>query len=1017
MGATITMRNKMRALCAILFALATLPALPQTTEPQGFALAEPYFVAVGDKEAIPFGMVTAQTQDARGLLWLGTQNGLVRYDGYRFRKFAHVHGDPRSLAGDFINCLWADADGKIWVGTAGTGLSVFDPATEQFINFHHEDGKPGSIGADEVQDIVGDGKGGHWIATSGGLDYQAAHAAGFTHFRHAEGDAGSVADDNIRSLLRDRNGQLWLGENTGLQRLAADGRHFERIASEAGQAASLAGKKVRSMFEAADGKIWLGTGSNGIAWLDPHDGVLHWPDETSADAGHGAIKAIAQPHPDQIWLATFGDGMVIVSAADGHLLRRLRHDPADDHSLGLDILGSLKQDRNGDLWVGTWGGGLQRYGARNKAFRMLRHSQDPASVLSHQDIHSVLQLQDGRIAVGTGGNGIDIIDLDHGPAAGYRPPKGKERKPEDLTDGVILALAQAPDGTLWAGTQRKGILRLQPGAKAWESFFFGGELKDNAVNALLVSRSGEVYAATDNGFWRWRPGNSEFANLKDLSGKPILAPTYPLTEDRQGRIWGGSLHGLFVLEPGADGMAVFHPDARNENNISTDIIGGLLVDHEGALWVATAEGLERLASWNGKTPQFEHISTLAGQAGQNFGSNLLEDKQGRIWSEDHIYDPHQKSITALSGADGLDFGISWVGSYTRLKSGLFLQGGTEGLAIIAPDQFHASSDEPPMVASELKINGIAQPYSLQPALVLQPNQRNFSIEFSVLDYLDPARNQYRYRLTGYDDTWIDTDAGHRIASYGNLWPGNYTLEAMGSNRTGAWSPHTLSIPITVLPAFWQTPWFLLLALLATGALILAGFRWRLARHKANAAALQSLVDERTHELMEKNRELELLAATDRLTGLYNRLKLDQILEAEVARSQRYGNAFSLILIDLDKFKEVNDRHGHQVGDKVLATLADILATNTRDVDAVGRWGGEEFLIIASNTALSGAHDVAEKLRLKIANHAFPVVERRTASFGITTFRTGDSAGEMLARADAALYQAKEGGRNRVEAAA
>ncbi len=181
--------------------------------------------------------------------------------------------------------------------------------------------------------------------------------------------------------------------------------------------------------------------------------------------------------------------------------------------------------------------------------------------------------------------------------------------------------------------------------------------------------------------------------------------------------------------------------------------------------------------------------------------------------------------------------------------------------------------------------------------------------------------------------------------------------------------------------------------------------------------LEALVEARTHALLEKNQELQRLAVTDCLTGLYNRLKLDQVLEEELSRSQRYATPFALLLLDLDHFKAVNDQHGHQTGDLMLQQIAALLGESARSTDAVGRWGGEEFLLVCRNTDLDGAGTLAENLRQKIASHDFPRLGQRTASFGIAAYRQGDSITEMLARADTALYLAKDRGRNRVECSA
>ena len=178
-------------------------------------------------------------------------------------------------------------------------------------------------------------------------------------------------------------------------------------------------------------------------------------------------------------------------------------------------------------------------------------------------------------------------------------------------------------------------------------------------------------------------------------------------------------------------------------------------------------------------------------------------------------------------------------------------------------------------------------------------------------------------------------------------------------------------------------------------------------------ALEVKVAERTAELEEKSRELEWLAITDRLTGLYNRAKIDETLEGELQRTARFQRPFGIILLDLDHFKGVNDTHGHQVGDQVLIEFAGLLKKHTRDTDAVGRWGGEEFLVICPETEELGVVKLAETLREAVERHAFPVVRSKTASFGVTAHQAGDNVANMIARADQALYDAKGAGRNRV----
>jgi diguanylate cyclase (GGDEF)-like protein len=179
-------------------------------------------------------------------------------------------------------------------------------------------------------------------------------------------------------------------------------------------------------------------------------------------------------------------------------------------------------------------------------------------------------------------------------------------------------------------------------------------------------------------------------------------------------------------------------------------------------------------------------------------------------------------------------------------------------------------------------------------------------------------------------------------------------------------------------------------------------------HELNAS-LQDKVAERT-------RELERMATTDILTGLANRRRIDAVIAAEGQRAERFGNSLSVIIVDVDHFKSVNDNHGHQVGDLVLAKVSAILAHGVRSIDVAGRWGGEEFVVVCANTELAGALLVAERLRRSVETTEIPVVGSKTCSIGVAQLRPGESTDSMIARADAALYRAKQDGRNRVEAA-
>ncbi len=873
------------SLIMVLNAAATANTAPLTSV-QDFAFAEPEFETLRNTQAIDNQPITALAQDARGLIWIGTQQGLFRYDGYRFRQFVHKAGRPFSLAGDYVHSLSAAKDGRLWVGTIGDGISVFDPASERFENFRHDDKVPDSLGGGVISALIGDGRGGMWIATDQGLDHLSAGSKRFVHSRHGT-DPRSLMNDKVRSLLLDKAGSLWVGGSNGLQRLSRDGKSFETV---------VAGSNVQTLFEAKDGKLWLGTLEHGAAWLMPGIASMQVNWLPLAQLSRPRILAITQVKTDQIWLTTDGGGIIVVAAGDGHVQQTLRHDPVLPGSLALDTLKPLLLDRAGWLWVGTWGGGLQRMNA-NDTLRVLRHSPKRPNELSHPDIKSVLELADGRLLIGSGGNGIDIFDRQHGLIGGYRTGQGRTGA---LPDGFIYALAQTGDGAVWAGTQQAGVVRKLAGSTDWVAV---PGLPVQQVTRLFAASDGSVWAGTIAGVARWRPDTSRqliatqattpnrsahqtgapmrFEAFTDEQGKVREFTVNALAEDGQGRVWIGTNNGLWLHEPGHNGLVAVPAEPNRPDGLVSNYISSLLFDSHERLWVATSKGLERLLEQltgrDGKLARFEHVNALLGLDEQELGGDLLEDRQGRIWRDNAVIDPASPTMRGptnitMSPRDGMGLGSIWAGSHAQTRDGLLIYGGTDGLAIIDPARFKAYGYAPPLVVTELKINGkavapamLANPLANPPPqagsgntpqpLTLTPAQRNFALEFASLDYSEPKQNLYQYRLQGYDKDWINTDADHRSASYGNLWPGNYTLQVRGSNRLGDWSVHDLNIPVRVLPAWWQTWWFGLALLLLTTGLFASLVQMRTRYLRQRQHELEQLVDQRTSQLRQKQAEL------------------------------------------------------------------------------------------------------------------------------------------------------------------
>ena len=984
----------------------------------------PRFVSIGAGGGLPNGVVSSLAEDREGFVWFGTAAGAVRFDGHRFRLYGNRWSAPQGETSLFVRSLLAAAEGGLWVGTDFAGLARYEPAQDRLA--------PVSLGsllppAYSVNALAETADGRLWIGTDGqGLVVRAADGA---VQRYSREDAAGLGDNRIDSLLVDRHGTLWVGTWRGLQRLPAGATAFAPVGGDA----AISSARITALFAAGDGQIWIGSRA-GQLWRIAADGTQPRPvpmDATDDAAGSGAVHALLQADPGTLWVAR-ANGIEIRAAADGGLRQRLRHQPAQPESLASNEVRALLRDRGGQFWVGGYGGGVQRHNPLNVAFRQRdRHALNAAGAeLDDPNVRAVAALRDGRILLGSHDRGIGVLDAELRPLGLLRDADG-----EPLLRGVrITGLAETADGALWIGSDA-GLFRRAGEGAALQPFALGS----GRVRRLLADPRGDLWIAAEDGLLRHTPGASTLQRKHSDGGAPLQGDINALGLDPAGRLWVGGDLGLGVLAD-PDGalrwIAAAHP-ARGHN---PDVLG-LLVDAQGAVWFDTPSGLFRLRIGADGHEQVDAISLQYGAPGRPFGANLLQDAQGRLWTQTHVLDPALGRMLALGPADGVDVGSAWFRAYAQTADGRLLFGGTGGLLVVQPERYRFPDYDPPLVITELRIDGKPAPgQRTVQGLRLAPGQRSVAIEFSALDYSAPERTRYTYRLVGDDDDWREADASYRVATFANLAPGDYRFELRGSDRHGRFGAHTLVLPLQVLPAWWQTWWArlgaLLLLALAFQLLLQQRTRWLRARSRE----LEHRVEARTRELQavstalqEKSHALEEASLTDPLTGLRNRRYFAAHIEADVANTlqrhtaaaaeQRPASHADLVffLIDIDHFKQVNDEFGHAAGDAVLMQVAERLRACFRDTDHLVRWGGEEFLVVSRGSERKLAATLAARAVAAISGYAFELPDRRrlrrSCSLGYAVFPLQTAFPhqvgwtETIDLADLALYAAKRAGRD------
>ncbi len=931
-------------------------------------------------------------QDRRGFLWFATGNFLQRYDGYRFKAYKHDPDDPGSISANEVLEIYEDRQGGLWFGTRNGGLNRFDQAEERFLRFRHDPADPASLASDTVRAVFEDRAGTLWVGTSEGLHRFHRQQGTFTRYRCDPADPGSLSHNSVWDILEDREGDLWISTSGGgLNRLrgglpaavASDrgpitGRSigaFTRYRHDPADPGSLSHDSVYALYEDRSGTLWAGT-SEGLDRFDRASGkfVRHLNDPADPESlGGGLIMAIHEDREGELWIASHGGGLSRLDRADGPLTGRFvqyRHDPHAPHGLSSGALLDLCEDRSGILWIATRGSGIDKFDRRRERFVNYRPGQEGG--FAGDQVWAVTADRAGVVWIGTFDGGLSALDRGApkrpGGSAGTDRPA--PAAPPRLADDPVMSILEDRFGELWIGTYNGGLARLS-GPELGRFVRYRHDpreprsLASDHVRCLLEDRSGQLWIGLSDAIQCFDRQQEHFVTYRHDPTDPRSLSSgyiYGLFEDRSGELWIGTTGGLDRFDAAAGSFVHHRHDPRNRNSLSSNEIYVVYEDAEGIFWIGTDAGLNR---WDrtgdgGEAGEFRHYREQDGLSSDRV-VGILADEGGRLWlSTGHglsRFDPRTESFRNYDTDDGLHGNAFYIGVTSRRSGGELFFGGHGGLTSFHPDRIADDLRPPPVLLTDFRLldepvrarsrdpdSPLSRTITDTRELAIDHRHKVLSFEFAALDYASPRKNRYAYRLEGFDEHWVETDAEQRLARYTNLDPGTYVFRVKASNKDGVWNEEGASLRLVVRPPPWRTWWAYTLYGLALAAVIVGYVRWQrkeLRREREEAERERQIsaqlreVDKLKDEFL-ANTSHELRTPLYGITGLAESLidgdagELPEAARAHLSLLAHSGRRLTVLVNDILDFSKLRHHSLELERQPVdLHALVDVVLTLSR----------------------------------------------------------------------------------------
>lgn len=856
------------------------------------------FERLGIADGLSQSTVYTVLQDSRGFMWFGTDDGLNRYDGYDFKVYRHDPEKEESVGSNSIYCLLEDSEGFIWVGTSGGGLSRFNRKTDTFKTYQHDPDNPYSLNDNSIWDLLEDKTGRIWIATeSGGLNYYNPAEDRFFSFENHPGNPDSISDNNVYSLYEDMAGYIWVGTSSGLNKLDPEMGIFTSIGKDKDDnSPNLWTATITDIYQENSGLLWVGTATWGLCALDIETGsqVFYQHEiQNPASISDNTINNIFEDETGVLWIAT-SKGLNQFDREKGSF-QHFFHDTRNPASICSSHILDVYEDRSGILWFGSESDGLSKMIRNYKRF--IHFANDPVNpnLLTNNHVFAIAEDHLQNLWVGTW-NGLNKSHPDY---VGFKHFYADLHDSTSLTSNSIWSILEDSKGYLWIGTEF-GLNRGTPEQPGLQHFYSDpttpNVISGDIVYTLMEDKNGLIWIGTDNGMdvYDYAVGYPRpFQSDPNIPGSGLSERISFLLEGSDGTVWVGTDNGLVNISPDLQSMVRYRHDIQTAGSLANNNISFIHEDYKGGIWVGTLGG--GICRFNQEAKIFKQYSVKDGLP-NNTVYAILEDDDHKLWISSNAgltrFDPVSKRVRNYDILDGLQSNEFNSGSAFKNAGGQLFFGGINGFNAFTPSKIQDNAYLPTVVLTDFRVahESVAihsertdrhcseNPITECTRIILSPTEDVISFQFAALNFINTGRNQYAYKLEGYEDNW-NYSGSRRFVTYTNLPYGEFTFRVKASNNDGVWNEADTAIQIIHETPFWAKPLFRIGAVF-----ILLGLFWSLGqlrsmKTKATNIQLKGMNEDLLEQIAERKKaEEELNKYKDHLEDLVA-LRTEEVRES------------------------------------------------------------------------------------------------------------------------------------------